>query len=253
MSKLHAANPASLCKWLHEQLQQLPICEFPFKSECLPQNGIYFFYEAGETWGHGGDAPRIVKIGTCTGDDNLRSRIEQHYLLGRCQTWMDFNLDKRAPKDRSVFRKHIGRALLNMGRDEYLCVWNQDCTKPANRKCYAHLRDIKKEKETELAITRLLRERFTFRFIIIDSNEKRTTLEKSLIGTITQCPLCKPSPNWLGNYHPDRRIQQYHSWLIQHAKHRPIDNAEQGIVLEAIRRTQEWVRLHWQESNERSA
>lgn len=39
---------SELCKWLHEQLEQLPLVKFPFRLEQLPGNGIYFFYEEGE-------------------------------------------------------------------------------------------------------------------------------------------------------------------------------------------------------------
>lgn len=39
---------SELCKWLHEQLEQLPLVKLPFRLEQLPGNGIYFFYEEGE-------------------------------------------------------------------------------------------------------------------------------------------------------------------------------------------------------------
>ncbi len=68
------------CKWLHIQLEQITVIKFPFKLEDLPENGIYFFYEDGEIWGHGGIKPRIVRIGTHK-DGNFRSRIKEHYLL----------------------------------------------------------------------------------------------------------------------------------------------------------------------------
>jgi len=55
---------SELCKRLHEQLEQLPLIRYPFKLDQLPENGIYFFYEDGEIWGHGGDKPRIVRVGT---------------------------------------------------------------------------------------------------------------------------------------------------------------------------------------------
>jgi len=71
---------SELCKWLHEQLEQLPFIKFPFKLEQLPENGIYFVYEDNEIWGHGGYKPRIVRIGTHK-DGNFRSRIKEHFLL----------------------------------------------------------------------------------------------------------------------------------------------------------------------------
>ena len=98
-----------LCEWLHAKLEKLPRIRFPFELEELPENGIYFFYEDEEIWGHGGTKPRIVKIGTSR-DGNFRSRIEEHYLLDK--TKMKFDVTKPPPHDRSIFRSHIGRALL---------------------------------------------------------------------------------------------------------------------------------------------
>jgi hypothetical protein len=112
---------SELCKWLHEQLEQLPLIRFPFRLEQLPENGIYFFYEDGEVWGHGGNKPRIVRVGTHK-DGNFRSRIKEHYLLD--ESWMNFNENKPKPSDRSIFRKNIGRALLNKDKDSYLKIWN---------------------------------------------------------------------------------------------------------------------------------
>jgi hypothetical protein len=62
-----------LCGWLREQLERLPLTKYPFNLNQLPRNGIYFFYEKGETWGHHGSKPRIVRIGTHK-SNNFRSR-----------------------------------------------------------------------------------------------------------------------------------------------------------------------------------
>ena len=104
------------CKWLHIQLERLPMIKFPFKLEQLPDNGIYFLYEEGESWGHGGFKPRIVRIGTHK-NGNFRSRIREHYLLDESK--MNFDSNKAAPRERSIFRKHIGRALLNKSQDVF--------------------------------------------------------------------------------------------------------------------------------------
>ena len=51
------------CSWLHNQLESLPPVRFPFDIKSLPSNGIYFFYEEGETTEHGSSRkPRIVRI-----------------------------------------------------------------------------------------------------------------------------------------------------------------------------------------------
>lgn len=229
------------CKWLHEQLQQLPAVKFPFDLERLPRNGIYFFYETGEDWGHGGSVPRIVKIGTCRGSNNFGSRLGQHYLLSEAK--MNFDATKPRPHDRSVLRKHIGMALLNKDEGDYFQVWSENLTKREKREQYKHRRDIEKEKRLETAITKLIRERFSFRFIILGNNkEERLGLEKHLIGTISQCSLCKPAPDWLGNHSPDKRIMESGLWLIQHLKTSPLSDKDMEIVSEAIRRTQQWIK-----------
>ena len=43
------------CKWLHEMLENLPLIKYPFKLDLVLLNGIYFFYEKGELWGHGSE------------------------------------------------------------------------------------------------------------------------------------------------------------------------------------------------------
>ena len=134
------------CEWLHTQLEHRRTVKYPFSLETLPENGVYFFYELGEAWGHGGDKPRIVRVGTSK-DGNFQSRIAEHYLLD--ETKMNFNAQRSAPHDRSIFRKNIGRALLNKHKDNYLNVWELDFTSHKAREEHASQRHIEKEKKIE--------------------------------------------------------------------------------------------------------
>ena len=69
------------CEWLHRLLDDLPLMRYPFDIEELPDNGVYFFYEDGEFFGHGSkDKPRIVRVGTHRGG-NFKLRIEDHYVF----------------------------------------------------------------------------------------------------------------------------------------------------------------------------
>lgn len=86
----------STCQWLHENLEVLQLIRYPFDiNKLLPNNGVYFFYEDGEVWGHGSaddddtdnnsnsnnnNKPRIVRIGTHK-DGNFKSRISEYFLL----------------------------------------------------------------------------------------------------------------------------------------------------------------------------
>jgi len=81
------------CSAVHRLAHRLRRHHYPFKSEAIPSNGIYLLFEKGES-GHDGD--RIVRIGTHTGRDQLPSRLNEHFL--------------NENKDRSIFRKNIGRA-----------------------------------------------------------------------------------------------------------------------------------------------
>lgn len=103
------------CKWLHQHLELLPIFKYPFDLKLLPRNGIYFFYEEGENSDHGDGIrkPRIVRIGTHK-ENNFKTRISEHFLPNESR--MRFTQINPKPSDRSIFRKNIGRALLNKQR-----------------------------------------------------------------------------------------------------------------------------------------
>lgn len=228
---------SELCKWLHSQLEILPLIRFPFDTEQLPLNGIYFFYEQGETWGHSGDKQRVVRVGTHR-DGNFRNRIKEHFLMNRSS----FEIYANKPKysDRSIFRKNIGRALLTRDCDKYIDTWNIDFTKRENRQLFGNSRDAKKEEMIEKEITKILKDSFQFRFIIINVETERMGsqgLESSLIGTLSQCRICRPSVTWLGNFSPVREIRESGLWLKQHVRATQITEKEKSIILEAINKT----------------
>jgi hypothetical protein len=200
-------------------LESLPVFAYPFDLKQLPKNGVYFFYEKGENSKHndGISRPRIVRIGTHK-ENNFRSRISEHFLLNESR--MKFTKKNPKPADRSIFRKNIGRALLNKQRDlDYLKVWEIDFTSNIKRANYSHLRNIEKEKTIESQITELIRKKFFFRFIPIEGQEKRmgkTGVESRLIGTVSSCKFCKPSDSWLGKFSTKLQINTGKLWLSQH-------------------------------------
>ena len=94
-----------LCQAVHEAARALPRVAYPFNRSDLPRDGIYLFFEVGEYDGHTGDE-RIVRVGTHK-NGNFRSRISEHYMLSK---ELNIRVDRPAPKDRSIFRKNLGRA-----------------------------------------------------------------------------------------------------------------------------------------------
>jgi hypothetical protein len=219
------------CEWLHNALVSLRLIKYSFKLEHLPHNGIYFFYEDGEYNAHN-NKPRIVRVGTHK-NNNFRSRINEHYLLDG----MSFDNNSPAPKDRSIFRKNIGRALINKMNTDYLEIWDIDFTNKINRMKFKHKRDIAFEKKIEQMITKRLRDNFSFRYIEIADQEQRMGkkgLESRLIGTLSGCGLCKSSSKWIGRSSPKEAIQESGLWLIQHLKSEGIRKTDKDLILRLI-------------------
>lgn len=229
------------CRWLHEALESLPEVRYPFRLADLPDNGIYFLYEHGETCGHGDhDTQRPVRVGTHR-DGNFRSRINDHFVLTREP---HYHHGRAAPHDRSIFRKNIGRALLGKDNDSYLSVWEIDFTPRKNREHYGHLRDLEKEREVERRVTEYLRSNLSFRYILCEGQDRRMGaegLEGALIGTLAQCSRCRPSAGWLGNASPKDSVRESGLWLAQHLRNQPITDGNRIAILEAIHETEEWI------------
>ncbi|MDE3042578.1 MAG: hypothetical protein KGJ82_18680 [Nitrospirota bacterium] len=226
------------CRWLHERLESLPFIKYPFNPSDLPENGIYCFYEKGEVWGHDGLRPRIVRIGTHK-DGNFKSRIAEHYLLA--DEKMKFDETMSAPKDRSIFRKNIGRALLSKSRDQYADLWDEDFTTSANRNKYRILRDIAHEMKIERKITNLLRETFSFRFVSVPEESARlgsSGLERALIGTCAGCDSCGPSSGWLGLHSTKSKIRDSGLWLVQHLSAPSLTELQKKILERYIKDTE---------------
>jgi hypothetical protein len=153
---------------------------------------------------------------------------------------MDFDRTRPAPHERSIFRKHLRRALLRRRDDSYLGVWEIDFTSSNARKKFGHRRNILKERQVEEEVTRLLRGKFCFRFVSIEGLTRRMGpggLEAALIGTVARCPLCRPSKNWLGLHSPAERVRQGGLWQIQHRAADPMSREQRRRFWAALKKT----------------
>ncbi len=230
------------CRWLHEILADLPSIRHPFDIEKLPDNGVYFFYEKGELYGHCSEnRPRIVRIGTHR-EGNFKSRIKDHFLFNESK--MNFDKTRSPPHDRSIFRKNLGRAILNNEKNVYLKIWDIDYTTRENRKELSDQRNIKLERKIEAQVTTLLQYNFSFKYLIIKGQERRIGskgIESRLIGTLSQCDKCMPSKEWLGNHSPVSKIRDSGLWQYQHLTKSPISESDKTQLLEFVESTKEWM------------
>lgn len=204
------------CEELHNLFNSMPRFSFPFSDREIPKNGIYVLFEKGEK-AHNGD--RIVRIGTHTGKNNLRNRLKEHFI--------------NEVKDRSIFRKNIGRALLNKNKDPFLVQWELT---PLIKEVRLKNPDIDYEKQLNIEknVSRIIQENFSFSVIPIEEKTKRLELESKIISTISLCKECKPSKEWLGNFSPKQKIRESGLWLVNELNKIPLSEEDLKELKEFI-------------------
>jgi hypothetical protein len=178
------------CQYLHDTLSRLPRLKREDLAE-VPDNGIYVLFETGEQ-GHGGQ--RIVRVGTHRGQNNLPGRIREHLY--------------KTNKDRSIFRKHVGRCLLAKAGDPFLAQWEIDLTTKASRALNEGKVDKARLQEVEADVTRYMVENFSFTVLRFDTQAERLHYEEMLLSTIFHCRDCGPSEAWLGKFHPSSAVMR---------------------------------------------
>jgi hypothetical protein len=200
------------CSALHDIIHGLKRHRFPVDTGRIPSNGMYFLFEAGEV-GHSDD--RIVRVGSHTGNANLAARLREHTT---------------PKKDRSIFRKHIGRAILFKNRDPFLTDWNRDLTSRANKDKYAPLVDAASLAEVEQLVTACIEQNFSVSVIGTPDTRLALHLEARCIATIATCAGCFASPAWLGNSSPIPKIASGRLWQVQGLKGQPLSLEDLKII-----------------------
>ncbi|WP_412050359.1 hypothetical protein ACK6D9_01385 [Hoeflea sp. Naph1] len=186
------------CQHLHFQASKLPRLSQELIGTTLPTNGLYFVFEKGE-FSHSEE--RIVRIGTHTGEGNLQKRIREHLYTPN--------------KDRSVFRKHIGRCILAKRNDPFLEHWEKDLTSTRAREKHQHLIDFDIQAHIEDEVTAYITACMSFSVLKIDQKQQRLSAEEALLSTLAQCPDCHASRHWLGRFHPRQTFRGLGLWNVQ--------------------------------------
>jgi len=197
------------CNTIHQWFNGMKNFTFPFDKQNIPENGIYILFEKGE-YAH--STNRIVRIGTHTGQNQLRSRLYQHFL--------------KENKDRSIFRKNIGRALLNKDNDSFLEKWELDLTTRNAKDQKSDSVDFDKQKEIEKRVTKFIQNNFSFVVYKIDDKDKRLYFESRIISNVSLCEECNPSENWLGNYSPKEKIRKSGLWIVNELWKNPLTDED---------------------------
>lgn len=189
-----SGNSASLCLRLHQLLTTLP--RYTWKEiDAVPfQNGIYLLFEEGETYR---GLSRIVRVGTHKSQDRLCERLRDHFI--------------KENHNGSIFRKNIGKALLNQTCDPYLTTWTLDTSRPP----YKGMENPNREQEVEHTVSQYIRAHVTFSVFPVDTQEQRLRLETGIIASLHQAKDFQASSSWLGQFSPEKEIRESSMWLKQ--------------------------------------
>jgi hypothetical protein len=210
-------NDDKNCETIHRWFNKLEKYNFQFDKKEIPKNGISIIFEEGE-FAH--STNRIVRIGTHTGQNNLANRLSEHFI--------------KENKDRSIFRKNIGRAILNKNNNDYLPIWNLDLTSKSKKEEYSGNIDTEKQGKIERQISEYIQNMFSFAVLKIDNKYTRLDLKSKIISTVSWCNDCKPSDKWLGNYSPKPKIRNSGLWLEQGLWKTPLNNNDMKCIWELI-------------------
>lgn len=191
---------------LHQLFNEQLRLQFPFNESQIPKNGIYIIFEKGEKFE---DMDRIVRVGTHTGDNQLLSRLKQHFI--------------HENKNRSIFRKNIGRCLLNGGsknlaNQDYIKAWDLDTTERKGREEKQKLIDVDFEKSLEKAISDYIQNNLSFTVFEVADKKQRLFWEQRITSTLsnaTKSGGIKTSENWLGNVSTKDKIKESGLWQVQ--------------------------------------
>jgi hypothetical protein len=197
------------CRRIHERAHTSRRFSFPPDAAPVPSDGIYLVFEEGQR-AHGGE--RIVMVGTHRGVGQLPGRLAEHYV--------------NENKDRSIFRKNIGRALLARHQDPFLEHWDLDLTSRANRDRFEALVDMDRQAAVERSVSDYIRAAFSFVTIGEPDPEERLALKNALIGTVFACRDCGPSNEWLGRHSPKAKIRDSGLWQEQGIGTRPLSSGD---------------------------
>ena len=184
---------------LHQIFNEQKRYSFPFEHFIneIPKNGIYIIFENG---GKYKNLDRIVRVGTHTGNNQLRSRLNQHFI--------------KENKNRSIFRKNIGRCFLNKESNPYLSLWELDITSRAEKEKNLKLLDLDFEKKIEKRISNYVQTNLSFCVFQIDTKDDRLFWESKIVSTLAKATDIKSSENWLGNQSTKDKIKVSGLWQV---------------------------------------
>jgi hypothetical protein len=171
-----------------------------------PPRGVYFFREPGENRAGAGTA-RVVRVGTHAVSTGSRSTLWQRLRAHKGQRSGGGN------HRGSVFRLHVGAALLVQDGSGELRYWGKESSAPRE------VRDA--EAAHELRVSGHIGG-MTVLWLDVDDEPGRSSLrsyiERNAIALLSnqRRPADPPSPCWLGRFSPRQEIRESGLWNLNY-------------------------------------
>ena len=138
--------------------------------------------------------------------------------------------------DRSIFRKNIGRALLNRDGDEFLKFWELDLTTRKAKDEFLDLVDMEKQRDIEKQVSDYIKDNFSFVVFEVRDAEERLVLESRMISSVSLCEDCGANGDWFGLSSPKKKIRDSGLWLVNELYKTPLSDEDFDRVENLIRR-----------------
>ena len=180
------------CERLHQLLDGAT------KLQQWPTNGLYFFQEDGEVWGHDPNHSirRLTRCGSHDKIGRLRSRATEHFTQN---------------SNGSVVVKRFGSALVVRGGEAPHDHWGASGS-PQCPQCEGPLLQARDY------IVNQVRE------IIVDVPEGWDKAETIAIGILSHCTLCQRSDRWVGQHAVNNIIKAGKIWNDRKVDYLPSAN-----------------------------
>ena len=188
-----------------------------------PEQGVYFFFEPGELR-QGGTVPRVVRVGTHAVSRGAAATLAQRLRQHRG------TLSGTGNHRGSIFRSHVGSALLRRDIDRYpasvIRSWSSQEALPENRAAEAGL---------ELEVSRYIG-RMPLLWVAVpglpQAHNDRRYIESNAIAVLSdigKAAIDPPSPTWLGRSADSQLVRASGLWNV-----RDVDGAYDEGFLEFL-------------------
>ena len=151
------------------------------------------------------------------GNTGLKRRLKDHFIAEN--------------KDGSIFRKNIGKAILNKSNHPYLNVWNINTSKSENIALLGSRYDPAFQKMVEKSVTNYMREHFSFICFPVATEQERLRLEEGIISALNIAKNFTASSEWFGRHSTEYEIIKSGMWLKQGLDGIPLTEKEYERIL----------------------